>query len=326
MSNKEELPVGLVKKKAFSLLPHTRSTMLNPRIEVSLIEFNENTSTVFRVAGLSAPIEIPDMDAPEALCKKALAASVFVLRNHPELHKVPFTIIDGTTWDKVVPTRTFGLDIQFINIFWQGEKPVIAVQLAERKLVKTAGKSFHLNSGIGFPIIFQYDPDRSEDENLLHMRRAVGRPGSGAAFYEYGQCIVDALVQTCRPELEYPVAAASYLNDVIWYVDRPGRHHHVIHSQEYLAEKKDRSADDANEVQGFLTNHGNFVGRYRGMLLAVRNNMIIDTPPFLVGLKSCEEKMYREIEQHMGGIIREEDRQAGGYRVADVALFSEDMW
>jgi hypothetical protein len=325
MANEDEMVVGLVKKKAFANPAHVRSTILNPCVAHSLVEFNENTAIVFRIAGLSKPVEMPSLETPEVLCKKALAAVIYVLRNHPELHQVPFTIIDGTNWADAVATRTFGLDIQFVNVLWQGTKPVVAIQLAERKLVKT-GKVYHLNNTVSFPIIFQYDPDLTEAENNQRLHRAAGLPGNGAAFYEYGQCIIEALFQTCRPELEYPVAAASYLDDVVWYVDRPGRHHHVIHSKEYLDVKRSLKEGNGEEVQGFLTNHGNFVNRYRGMLLAVRNNMIVDTPPFLVGLTCCEEKMYREIERDMGGIIREEDRQAGGYRVADVALFSEDMW
>jgi hypothetical protein len=322
MSDKDPPVVGLVKKKAFSLLPHTRSTMLNPYIDHSLVEFNENCAVTFRIAGLSAPIELPSLDAPEGLCKKALATVLYVLRKHPELHCLPFTIFDGTTWEKAVATRTFGLDIQFINVFWRNEKPVLGVRLAERKVVKNS-KHYHLNNTIAFSIIFEYDPDLSEDQNLLNMRKAVEHPNSGAAFSEYGECIAAALADTCRPELEYPVAAASYLDDVIWYVDRPGRHHHVVHSKEYMDVKQGRHND---EVQGFLTNHGNFVTRYRGMLMAVTNGMIIDTPAIEVGLKGCEEKMYRDIERHMGGILREEDRMAAGYRVADVALFSEDLW
>lgn len=138
----------------------------------------------------------------------------------------------------------------------------------------------------------------------------------------------------CRQENEYPVAAATWIADKVFFVPRPYRHHDVVQSQEYHEYKAKNL--DAMSIQGFITNHRNFVSRKRAMEMAVRCKSFLD--PMSLVVSNQMEMAYSEIEKQnppdklaelalrFMGIHQEADTGRDGYVMRDVALFSEDMW
>lgn len=65
-------------------------------------------------------------------------------------------------------------------------------------------------------------------------------------------------------------AAAIKLGDVITFMERPSRHHNIIHS---LAEQGHKTP--ITGTQGFITDKGVFVDRTEGLKIAKENNQII---------------------------------------------------
>lgn len=90
-------------------------------------------------------------------------------------------------------------------------------------------------------------------------------------------------------------AAAIFMDDVIWSVPPPGRHHDVIR---YIAEQRPWQVPITGE-QGFITNTGRFVDRSKGAEIAWAAGQV------------------RDCVDADGMVMRrpEPDR-----------LFSEDMW
>jgi hypothetical protein len=172
--------------------------------------------------------------------------------------------------------------------------------------------------------VFELSPNDNEVSLLHKLRNAIFSSTNFNMLRDYGSAIVRAVEATNTIDNEYPIAAANYLDGVVWYVDRPHRHHHILQSQEFQEAVAGRSHDGI--IQGFLTNHGNFVTRYRAMLMALDNRMIVDTPEMAVNLGRHEQKAFHPEEEKMGGILRDQDAGWGGFRVAVVPLFSEDLF
>jgi hypothetical protein len=157
-----------------------------------------------------------------------------------------------------------------------------------------------------------------------------------------GSCFVDEVVinflQTTariltQEENEWPVAAATYLNNKLFVVDRPNRHHDIAQSTEYHAHL-DISGDEEC-VQGFVTNHGNFVNRYRAAHMAFRFRCFTDpttysvkAKPIAVLLTEDTETRPMHVYRHRG-IVQEDDiivNHPVSFYVCDFALFSEDLF
>jgi hypothetical protein len=85
--------------------------------------------------------------------------------------------------------------------------------------------------------------------------------------------------------------------DLILHVPAPGRHHNVLHSlfHQFADGKTDRKHESyAGEVQGFLTNRGEFLNRREAF----------------AHVKACGQTMLRKMGE--------------GYQGDE--LFSEDLW
>lgn len=318
MASKEDRHVvGLVKKVPFNNPARKRElTVGNP-----LREFNQNTKNVIRFNGLSDPVLKPNQSTEELLVRKAFVAVQGILKKHAPLQGIPFTIIDGTSWMDSEAMVEFGLDILYINVYWDRETPVIAVMLGWQKAIKDS-RIYRVNNGIEHPVIFEYDTRLADIDMFIRIGNACDRQPVSEISYDHAFIFMDALVTTFQGAIEYPVAAATYLDDVIWYVERPHRHFHIAQSTEVHAAQDLLRAKGVNPsiLHGFLTNHGNFVSRKRGMYQALMHRTIIDTPEMMVAVSFSKE------ESHFAGLLQPEDMGYNGHRISEVSLFSEDLW
>jgi hypothetical protein len=326
MENKvnKEIVRNLVKTKAFPAVPHIRGqVLLSPVITHSLTDFSENTDKVVRVSNLCA--EQPMMTQKLAhlfLVRYAFEIIRRILITRRNLRGEAFTIIDGTTWADSMDSRGMVGCILFANVYWDEGMPIIAVVLGRQKTLKT-DKVYRIQEKERTAVIFEYDPMLLDEEMDKRLIEAVETSSSGAQFGKFGKVIAKGLTTTARADNEYPVAAATLYDDVIWYVDRPYRHFHISHSEEFLQALL-KHAPPA--IQGFLTNHGNFVSRYRGMYQAYKNNMLIDSEGVALQMSASEVIKRYDIEGKLGGIIQADDNTGFGYRVSMTAVFSEDLW
>lgn len=90
------------------------------------------------------------------------------------------------------------------------------------------------------------------------------------------------------------IAAAIKFGDLVCFVPKPGRHHNVLHNLVYNYGTGHRTAVSyEQEIQGFLTDKGEFLNRRDGLTYA----------------------------RERGQVIRPD---VGGYQGDE--LFSEDLW
>jgi hypothetical protein len=99
--------------------------------------------------------------------------------------------------------------------------------------------------------------------------------------------------------IRFPAKPDPYkpeIKDLIMFVPRPGRHHNVAHSLHYSFEEPHERTHRSysGEVQGFLTDTGEFLGRREALIHA----------------RECGQPMLRQM-----GV---------GYQGDE--LFSEDLW
>jgi hypothetical protein len=71
------------------------------------------------------------------------------------------------------------------------------------------------------------------------------------------------------------VAAAILLDDQIWTLPAPARHHHILQAIESV--HPDKALEAHPETQGFIDGAGNFVGRVVAARLAVAFGQIAPT-------------------------------------------------
>ena len=306
------------------------SNGLGPKVNELIYRFYTSCKRVFRVAGLSSPVQDMNPQTTEILCRRAFIFVKQFLLENPQKQGLPFTLLDGTPYDALVPNEQFGMDVLAISVFWNGDRAVIANVIGARKMLKTKSTwaSVQVDASMQC-VVFEWDQNVDEFETVRLMRNSIFSSTNFQLLKNYGTAIVRAVEETINQENEYPIAAANYLDGVVWYVERPHRHHHILQSQEYqdMLKNSGYPADKADGVvQGFLTNHGNFVTRYRAMLMAVENSMIVNTPEMSVGIAANGDKMFQPIEARMGGIIRPNDQTGKGFRVCVVPLFSEDLF
>ena len=319
--------VGLVKTTPFLFPANKRSAEFNPSIIRALEEFHFNTPRVFRAEGLSNPIANVTTVSTEDMCRRALATVLKLLEERPAIqaHQAALTIVDGTGFPDSVATD-WGADICYVNVFWNGSKnPVIAVVMGRRKRVRTY-THYHLEDKTHrHAVVFEYDMRSNGYGSIAKMRKEIINSTNFHQLQEYGTVIRKALAETTHENQEYPVAAAVYHNDVVWYMDRPNRHPHIVHSKEFHDAKGESHGADV--VQGFLTNHGNFVTRYRAMYMAMKWRTVASDLPMQAVVTGSAMKEYKPIEKGMGGILQPEDLEIGnGYRIIMTPLFSEDLW
>uniref|UniRef100_A0AAU7PF42 Uncharacterized protein n=1 Tax=Burkholderia phage vB_BgluM-SURPRISE13 TaxID=3159457 RepID=A0AAU7PF42_9VIRU len=298
---------------------------LGPKINELIYRFYTSGRRVYRLPGLSSPITDMNPQTTELLCRRSIIYVKQFLLENPQKRGMSFTLLDGTPWSDIVPNELFGMDVIAISVFWNGDIPIIACILGPRKMIKTPSTwaSSVIDASLNV-VVFECNPDEDDFETVRKMRNAIFSSTNFQLLKNYGTAIVRAVEETIDQENEYPIAAANYLDDVVWYVERPHRHHHILQSKEFQDAIAGRSHDLI--VQGFLTNHGNFVTRYRAMLMAIDNRMIVDTPEMSVGIAANGDKMFQPIEARMGGIIRQNDETGKGFRVCVVPLFSEDLF
>lgn len=332
-TNSSELITGLVKKTNFRFpagyaghwaANQSGSMGMGPKINELIYRFATNAKHVYRCEGLSRPIYEINPQVTEQLCMRALAYVNQFMGENPKKQGRDLVLMDGTAWANVTPSETFGFDVMWICVFWKMDIPTVAIVTGPRKWMK-AQTQWSLTVESSFQVtILKYDPRESEYDVTQKLRNAIFSSTNFRQLKDYGTPIVQAVEATIDQQNEYPIAAANYLDGVVWYVDRPHRHHHILQSKEFQDAMVGRNHD--NVIQGFLTNHGNFVTRYRAMLMAIDNKMIVDTPEMSVQLTRHEQKAFRHEEAQMGGVLRETDAGWGGFRVAVCPLFSEDLF
>lgn len=64
---------------------------------------------------------------------------------------------------------------------------------------------------------------------------------------------------------------AIWRNNTIYALEKPNRHHHLIHT---LMPKKDRYEDGDWDIQGFLDEHNRFLGRREAYIYAKKIGQI----------------------------------------------------
>lgn len=296
---------------------------LGPKVNELVGRFVTSCKYVYRAGGLSRPLFDLNPQTTEALCHRALAYVNQFMGEHPTLEGRDFVIMDGTAWDAVVPSDLFGYDVIYIAVFWRSKTPVVAIVTGPRKWLKTTTMASLVVEASLQVTIINYDPLDSHAATTQKLRNSIFGSTNFNQLKNFGTPIVRAVEDTIDQGNEYPIAAANWLDGVIWYVERPHRHHHILQSVEYQEASK---GNHDREVQGFLTNHGNFVTRYRAMLMAVENKMIVDTPEMQVMLTRSSSKMFHPMETQMGGIIRERDKEEKGFLISVTPLFSEDLF
>lgn len=332
-NNSEKLLSGLVKKTNFHFPAkyaghwgaNPQGTVgLGPKVHELVYRFAKTCKYVYRLGGLTQPIYEMNPQTTEALCMRALMVVEQFIQQNPEKKGRDITLMDGTPWTDITNSEVFGYDIIYICLFWKLDKPIVAILTAPRKWQKTAGTMCsHVVEETMQTTIVEYDENDEDVTRLYKVRNAIFSQTNFKLLRDFGTPIVRAVEATTDHENEYPIAAANCVDGVVWYVDRPHRHHHILQSKEYWEIHQGRQE---NEVQGFLTNHGNFVTRYRAMLMAVDNKMIVDTPQMSVMLTGYKAKRFHEIDDQAGGILRDRDHARLGYLVSVTPLFSEDLF
>lgn len=338
-NNSEKLLSGIVKKTNFRCpavkAGHWATNQsggmgLGPKVNELIYRFIHSSKHVYRLGGLTRPVYEVTPQTTEMLCTRAILVAEEFMR-HNEIKKGrDFVLMDGTPWDQIVGSELFGYDILYICVFWKQDKPIIAVVTGPRKWLKTASAFAALDVESSMQVtIVEYDENDEDHVRLNKLRNAIFSQTNFKLLKDFGTPIVKAVEATTDPENEYPIAAANYVDDVVWYVDRPHRHHHILQSTEYqdMLSRSGYRRDHADGVvQGFLTNHGNFVTRYRAMLMAIDNSMIVDTPQMSVMLTRAKAKQFSPIEANMGGILHERDQHENGFMISVTPLFSEDLF
>lgn len=314
----KEVERGLVKSIKYPYLPSSNSWA----IDDPNMAFCNNTVRVFRIPALSKPTDMGYGPGEHKLSMYGFSFADEFISRHPEVIGTDFTLIDGTTWYDGENTKT-AMSIHAVNVMWENGIALVTVILGYQRMVKTS-KLFHMRTGHPWPIYFRYRPGEGVATVGARVADYIGRRTFDPINYQDSRLVMLALSGCRNPMVEYPVAAATKLGDTVWYVDRPYRHHHVIHSPEYLEAKAAVVKESGmswgrHETQGFLTNHGNFVERKRAMRMALDQCAIIDSDNLYIKSGFTKEPLYT-------GILQLEDMTPEGVRIGMTDLFSEDLW
>lgn len=323
---KDDNILGYLKRRQFDGRQHTARRYLHLN-DAAMIHYAKNCPQVHRVEGLFLPVKAEtNLTVEEKHLIHAWSFVKGVLSHNPHV-KHSFTIIDGTDWETSKQSEEFELAIEFINVFYSNGSWTIVVCLDEMKRMKKATHYF-LNNQFHKKKIFLLEfhdnyPPRLVIDKIAQSIKFTSN--QGAPYLFYSNRIFPSVNAVSDPNIEYPVSAAFMMDDVIWYVPRPGRHHHILHSYEYGVFKE--TAKDKTLHHGFLTNHGNYVSRKRAMFMAARNSQIKGMGTFKMEYVSLSETPHTDADHRFGGIINpQHDCPIKMYSVCEVGLFSEDVW
>lgn len=313
-----EVEPGLVRQVPYKTDP-LRKTI---NIENPHLSFHKNTSRVVRFDKLADSI----LTASTRINERFLTMTVFdrvcdAVKKGTIKKGIDCTIMDGTSWVDAVATDKPKFGILYANVHWEDDQILMVVMLGYQRTYKT-GKLFRIQDGAATPVFVRFKPDESSVLVSARVTDYLNRRQYDPVSYQDSSLVMYSLAGCCNPMMEYPVAAAALLDGVVWFAERPYRHHHIVHSPEYLTAKKmipKRLKPEEREVQGFLTNHGNFVHRKRAMHMAASQAMLVSSEGCIVS-----QGRMRNFEH--GGIIQEADAHRDGMLVVNIDLFSEDIW
>lgn len=329
MTEKEEGIRGLVKSMPFHFPPQETLPLYGLTLQQMLEDYTMNAPIVFPIAKLSNPIDPTEKDVYRRLSIRAIEAVKTHVYTNRQLIGVDFVLIDGTAWADIPDKPKWGKDIISVVVTWKtgygGYYAVVGVTVGTRRFMKGHARYHQEATHAKWNALFIFDidsPIRTEQTVEEHLMKK----NDHALFLEGGPLLLESVNKTKDIQVEYPVAAANYLEGEVWYVPRPCRHHHVIHSVEFQ-EARDKHGRDKKVIGGFLTNHGNFMTRYRAMYKALCVRAVakyIDGQK--VTLTTSTNREFATVERGMGGILLPEDLTGTGYRISNTPLFSEDLW
>lgn len=326
-SQKDERISGIVKIKDFKK-PSPAEIPQFSSLKESSEFFHEHTPYIYRGEGLSGPINVEGgfFDRLTDQCVRITNYIRALINVHRALVGRHFTVIDGTMYDKIPETERLGRDVIFTNVHWRGSIMYLVFMIGERRWHKEPTLWFEENRTARHCVAMRIDSIRRDPELRFMVHRALlNHQSNEMQMSYYGlmvQGAIDRLMQP-RAECEFPIAAAVYCKGRVAWADRPYRHHHVVQSAEFH-DLKALTKDTA--IQGFLTNHGNFVTRRRALYQVHQRGVVLMAGELGVTLERMADSSKDPREGDMGGILDLEDYHPRGYVVTQCGLFSEDLW
>lgn len=323
---KDDNILGYLQRRTFSDCPRVEPRRLRVDDEL-IIEYANKSVAVTRMDGLFKPMfESDGLTEYEKLLIHAMAFVAGMLTANPGLNQ-SVTIIDGTNWEDSVQSEKFELAVEFVVLIYSKGKYTAIVSLDQMKRMKKATHYFLRNKFFKRKLfLIEFDPTATTRQILKNISASIQHTVErGAPYLFYTNLIKNELCKIYDTDNEYPVNAAFLVDDVIWSVPRPGRHHHILHSYEYGVFQD--NAKNKKSYPGFLTNHGNFVSRKRAMFLAMRNHQIKGMGSFKMDYVTLAEVPHEIPEQRQGGLFNPKyDPHNQFYSICEVGLFSEDVW
>lgn len=324
-TDKDELIQGVVQRMPFSRPPRKAMVPDMASFKEKLEYYVRNCPYVFRIEGLSSPVGLQSnsvvarMMIYQELVRKAIIFANQFLKEKPELEGKHLTLIQGTTYDASQDSKEYCWDILSVSIIWRYSGPNYLIRIGKQCFRHTVATWANLEPGSDFVVAIKYSEFYDDETLKREITEALANSGLNInQEMAHGQVLDKAIEDITRLNVEYPVAAASLINDEIWWVDRPYRHHHIYNSVEYIKPK--------SHVDGFLTNHGNFVTRYRAMWMAAISNQVIESATTLLKTQAAQDKAYDPVYEHASGLRQEIDGPGLLYRIGATPLFSEDLF
>ena len=313
-----EVEPGLVRQIPYKTKPLRKSLSIdNPHLS-----FHKNTSRVVRFDKLADSILTTSNRINERYLTLMVVGKIRdAIKKGTMTKGVDCTIVDGTSWYDAKATDKPKFGIRYANVHWEDDHILLVVMLGYQQTHKTS-KLFYMPDGAATPVIVRFKLSETTVEVSNRVTDYLNRRNYDPVSYQDSSLVMYALAGCFNPMVEYPVAAATLLDGTVWFADRPYRHHHVIHSPEYLSAKKlipQRYKPEEREVQGFLTNHGNFVHRKRAMYMAARCGMVLNSDGCVIAQARMKNTLH-------GGVIQEYDIHYDGMMIVTIDLFSEDLW
>lgn len=320
-SNKEHFSQGLARKVPYKP-PGPAGVPENLTLTAKHILFSDQTAWVLRLTKLSSPVNDSPDKKVSILLYQLIRARAFVqaaLHDKELMVGIPFTILDGTSWEDATHRPQWSYDIISINILWDNDLPIVSVLTGLRRVIKNHALHMLTSDHSCVVNMFEYHASDSPEQAVARLEEATSlwHRSRHETLYDH------ALGDCYSEDIEYPVAAAIFHDDVVWYAPRPYRHHHVLQTLEYFDAT---SGSKVKAHQGFLTNHGNFVNRYRGMYRAVLMGQLTHgNTTFMDQIRMADKKFHVD-DPKLSGIVHLEDRDPNGYLMLSTPLFSEDLW
>ena len=129
----------------------------------------------------------------------------------------------------------------------------------------------------------EHDATINEKDNCclkLDLSKAIyfAYSGSGLEYDSYHEKAIPIELFSKYEEDEKVACTASLFNDVLYVIENPGRHHHIIHIRYHSGHKK-----SIGGIQSFITSHGRFIDRKMAGKIALQTGQIekLKVPPYL---------------------------------------------